>query len=129
MQTTDDAGGAGRRRQDTEGRRRAEQKLHECVLEMMELPETAVSQATVHFPERLLDMDVGQHKAALDSARDEWNTRLAAAMDERRQNMPLRVRELADTRATRARQSKRKSVRTTARRAEKQRANVRNVNK
>ena len=43
MTTTDGVGDEGQQRQDAEGQQRAERKLHECVLEHMELPETAVS--------------------------------------------------------------------------------------
>ena len=120
MMATDDVGGAGRRRQDTDGRRRAEQKLHECVLEQTNPPETAVMQETVTFPRHQPGTDVGQHKEVLDRVRGEWEMRLEAAIKRRPQDMPALVRGLANARATRARQRKRKSVRKTASRVDKQ---------
>jgi hypothetical protein len=120
MTTTDDVGGAGQQRQDAEGRRRAEQKLHKCVLEMMELPETAVLQARVHCPEHLSGMHVKQRKAVMDRARDEWEARLEAATEQRPQQMPPQVRVLADVRVARIRKDKNKSMRKTAKRAELQ---------
>jgi len=122
MTTTDDVGGAGQRRQDAEGRRRAEQKLHECVLEMMELPETAVLQETGTLPKRRPGMDIEQHRADLSRARHEWEARLEMAMKARPQNMPALVFELADTRTVRARGRMRKSVRKTASRVDKRTA-------
>jgi len=67
----DDVGGVGQRRQDGEGRRRAEQKLHECVLEQMDLPETAVLQETVTFPKHRPGIDIEQHRADLSRVRHE----------------------------------------------------------
>ena len=124
MTAADDVGGAGRRQQDAEGRRRAEQKLHECVLELMVLPETAVTQEMVTFPQHQPGTDVGQYKEVLDRVRGEWEMRLEAAIKGRPQNMPALVRDLANARATRTRQRKRKSVRKTASRVDKQMTTV-----
>ena len=103
-ETTDGAGDEGQQRQDADGRRRAEQKSRECVLEQMDPPERVALQARVNFPKRLPGASVEQRKVVMDRARDEWEVRVRAAIEQRPHGMPRRVSVLADTCVTRARQ-------------------------
>ena len=120
MQTVDDADDEGQQRQGAEGRRRAEQKLHECVLEMMELPETAALRAQVLCPAFLSGIDVRQQKEVMKRARKEWEANLKTAILRRPQHMPSQVAALADIHVMRTQQKKSKSMRKTAKRAEQQ---------
>ena len=85
MKTTNGAGNEGRQRQDAEGRRQVGRKLHEHVLEQMDMPERAVLQARACCPEHLSGIHVGQREAATKRARNEWEASLMEAIQRRLQ--------------------------------------------
>ena len=123
MQTTDGAGDEGQQRQDAEGRRRAEQKLHECVLEQIDLPESAevrvASQPRTTFPVRLPSMNLMQYAEVLKNALSTWEINLEATVAKRPPRTPASVCKLADEINQRARLDMKKSTWKTLNRAKK----------
>jgi len=123
MTAADDADDEAQQRQDAEGRRRAEQKLHECVLEMMDLPENtevrAASQPRTTFPARPPGMNIMQCAEMLNSALSTWEINLAAAVTKRSLHTPASVCSLADEITERTRLDTKKSMWKTLNRAKK----------